>query len=56
MIFDFPYSRLSIYLALVAISYMIRTPSQAMLLIDTVVCAILYTYDTRDITHKRKRK
>jgi len=56
MIFDFPYSRLSIYLALVAISYMIRTPSQAMLLIDTVVCAILYTYDIRDLPKQRRKK
>lgn len=49
MNFQFPYIRLTAYLALVAISYMIRTPDQTMLLIDTVVCSVLYTLDTRDL-------
>jgi hypothetical protein len=49
VIFTFPYSRTTIYLGLIAICYIIHTPSQAMMLIDTVVCAILYTYDVRDL-------
>lgn len=56
MNFDFPYSRLSIYLGIIAISYMIYTPGQTVLLIDTVVCAILYTYDVRDLQKKRRKK
>ena len=56
MNFDFPYSRLTIYLGIAAISYMIRTPDQMMLLIDTVACAVLYTYDVRDLQKQRRKK
>lgn len=56
MNFSFPYSRITIYLGIIAISYIIRTPGQAMLLIDTVVCTILYTYDVRDLQKQRRKK